>query len=65
MTEQKIFCSQCKTLFSLNNCKYWIDNKFYIENNNTKIPFCDAACSLKYYKNNKYNNKTIITKFKK
>jgi hypothetical protein len=44
----------------MHECKYWIDEKFFIKGSKKQIPFCSCECSTNYYTKHNYLNKEVL-----
>ena len=54
-----IKCANCDKEF-MHECKYWIDEKFFIKGSKKQIPFCSCECSTNYYTKHNYLNKEVL-----
>ena len=61
---QQIMCVQCKTMFPVEQCIYYFDEKFYIKGSTNQLPLCSCECGTTYYNDNGYNKKDVLKNVK-
>ena len=57
---QQIMCVQCKTMFPVEQCIYYFDEKFYIKGSTRQLPFCGPKCSTEHYNEGGWVNKATL-----